>query len=276
MPLVTPDFPDHHKTRFLAKLTGNDAAPMAVIRLWCHCHNCKRYEFPNMTPEQLASIVHWTGRKITAEDALVQAGFLEKLSPSGYKAHDFDQVNAGLCQRWQAGAKGGRPGGGHSATEKSIENAASAETGAKPYAPSRLTGKEPINQPTNQSINNNQPTNQAPAVGHSKTEPVPATPEAQRMDLIKSIGGIGRSDGGAGGIASKRALTFRIPTEPEVFNYLNAQNNMAGQFAKSYLKAMNKSGWKGKDGRQVQDWKAHALEYANTAARNQLGVSKTC
>ncbi len=274
MPLISPDFPDHWKTRLLAEITGNEAAPLAVVRFWCYCHACKKWEFPTMTADQLRSICRWKIRKISCEAALTQSGFLDKLDPTGYRAHDFQEINGGLCQRWKAGEKGGRP----SESEKGNENATSEETGRKPDDNRQLTGKEPINQsnqPTNQfnqSIESN-PTNQppAPAVATSHSEASRSSGGTVIENVFK-----GRLDGrtdGSDGFASKnRALTFTIPDERTVSQYLNCSFIGAGQYAKPFLKAMRKSGWKGKDGRQVQDWRALAKEYAAAAARNQLGV----
>jgi hypothetical protein len=224
-----------------------------------------------MTPEQLSSICHWRIRKISCEAALVQAGFLDKLDPNGYQAHDFSEINAGLCQRWKAGQKGGRPSDG----AKSNENADDDKTGAEPDANRQLTGKEPINQPIqptnqlNQPIQSNQPT---PAV--VSAQPTIATGQSGRTVIENHFkGGLDGGMDGLDGLTSKRALTFVIPDEHAVRTYLiNSAFNGAGQYAKPFLKAMKKSGWKGKDGRQVQDWRALAKEYANAAARNQLAT----
>ena len=269
MPLISPDFCDHWKTRLLIQLTGNEAAPLAVIRLWCHCHNCKRYEFPKMTAQQLSSICHWRIRKLSCEDALVQAGFLDKLLPNGYGAHGFRECNAGLCQRWESGSKGGRP----SESKKDNENAASDETGRKPDDNRRVTGKEPINQPTNQPINPNKPTNQ-PTSAVATLTPMSDPPPTGRTDSDSSkvTGSDGRTDGLTEKLASKmRVLPFTKPDEQTVFTYLDCLFSGAGRFAKPFLKAMTKSHWKDRYGQPVQDWKAMAKEYANAAARNQIG-----
>lgn len=223
-----------------------------------------------MTAEQLRSICRWKIRKISCEAALVQSGFLEKLDPNGYRAHDFSEINGGLCQRWKAGEKGGRP----SESEKGNENAADDKTGAKPDANRQLTGKEPINQPiqpTNQSINPIEPTNQPPAAAVTPAQTNGPKPSGRTdSQILKIVGLDGRTDGVDGFTSKNRALTFTIPSEQTVQSYLDCKFYGAGQYAKPFLKAMRKSGWKGKDGRQVQDWRALAKEYAYAAARNQL------
>ena len=61
--IVQPDFPEHWKTRRLVEITGDESAPLAVIRLWAHCQHNRRWMFPGMTQSQLASICHWNDRK---------------------------------------------------------------------------------------------------------------------------------------------------------------------------------------------------------------------
>src|SRR5208282_476099 len=251
MPLISPQLGEHWEARLRRTITGTEAAPMAISRFWCHCHNCKKYESPNMTPQQLSSICRWRIRKLSCEDALVQVGFLDKLPSNGYRAHGFRECNGGLCQRWESGSRGGRP----SESEKGNENAGDNKTGAKPDANRHVTGAKPINQPTGSLTTSNE----APQSGRTDS------------DSSKVYGLDGRTDGRTDGLPSIRALTFRIPTESEVFTYLNCQFKGAGQYARPFLKAMKESGWKSSnDGRQIQNWQNAAKGYANAAARNKI------
>jgi hypothetical protein len=112
--IVQPDFPEHWKTRGLVKLTGDESSPMCVIRLWAHCQHSRRALFPEMTPSQLASICRWGDRKPACHVAMVKAGFVDKLKPKGFAAHEWNDHNRQLLQKWEAGARGGRPAGENS------------------------------------------------------------------------------------------------------------------------------------------------------------------
>jgi hypothetical protein len=107
--IVQPDFLDHWKTRQLVELTGDESAPLAVIRLWAYCQTSKRGYFPDMKPAQLASICRWGSRKPACHVALVRCRFVEKISPQGYAAHEWSDHNRQLIQKWEAGKNGGRP-----------------------------------------------------------------------------------------------------------------------------------------------------------------------
>ena len=107
--IIQPDFLEHWKTRQLVELTGDEAAVLAVLRLWAHCQNSKRGFFPEMTPAQLASICRWRCKRIPCHTALIRAGFVEKLSPKGFIAHQWAEHNRQLLQKWEAGKTGGRP-----------------------------------------------------------------------------------------------------------------------------------------------------------------------
>ncbi len=107
--IVRPDFCEHFKTKALVELTGDPAAPLAVLYLWGHCQTSRRWEFPEMSPEQLAALCRWGKRKPACHTALIKAGFLDKLSPRGFKARQWDEHNGQLIQKWSVGTKGGRP-----------------------------------------------------------------------------------------------------------------------------------------------------------------------
>src|SRR5690242_5543723 len=91
MMIVHPDFPEHWKTRLLIAITGDESAPMAVLRLWAHCQHSRQSHFPTMTGAQLASICHWGDRKPACHTALIKAGFVDKLSPKGFAAHEWNE-----------------------------------------------------------------------------------------------------------------------------------------------------------------------------------------
>lgn len=266
--IVQPDFLEHWKTRQLIELTGDESAPLAVIRLWAHCQHNRRCSFPDMTPVQLASICHWNNRKPACHVALVRCGFIEKLTPKGFAAHQWDQHNAQLIQKWHAGEKGGRP--------PKSKNANESGQNEKPTDNRPLTGTKPDktrpDQTRSEKIDKTSPdkTDQTPAIASST--PKSDSPPMVRMDSVpKVIGTDGGTDGLVAGIASNlRALPFRTPTEAEVTAYLDMQFNGAKQYAKPFLKAMNKSHWKDRNGQPVQNWQAMAKEYASAAARNQI------
>lgn len=107
--IVQPDFVEHFKTKALVKLTKDEASPLAVLRLWGHCQTSRRWQFPNMTPEQLAALCAWGNRKPACHTALIKAGFVKPLAGGGFEAHQWDQQNGTLIQKWAAGRSGGRP-----------------------------------------------------------------------------------------------------------------------------------------------------------------------
>jgi hypothetical protein len=106
--IVQPDFMEHWKTRRLVEITKDKSAPLAMLNLWGYCQTSRRWEFPDMTREQLAAICRWDNRKPACHVALVKAGFVDRLK-KGFAAHDWQQVNAQLIQKWNSGKKGGRP-----------------------------------------------------------------------------------------------------------------------------------------------------------------------
>lgn len=107
--IVQPTFLEHWKTRLLVEITSDASAPLAVIRLWGYCQESHRWEFPGMSPTQLASICRWGARKPPCHVALVKCGFVDKLPGGGFAAHDWGEHNSRLVHNWEAGKKGGRP-----------------------------------------------------------------------------------------------------------------------------------------------------------------------
>lgn len=126
--IVQPDFVEHFKTKALIKLTKDEASPLAVLRLWGHCQNSRRWQFPNMTAEQLAALCAWGDRKPACHTALVKAGFLKRLPEGGFEAHQWDQQNGKLIANWTNGPKGGRPKKGAKSGPENNPNANPRET----------------------------------------------------------------------------------------------------------------------------------------------------
>ena len=136
--IVQPDFLEHFKTKALVELTGDEAAPLAVLRLWGHCQTSRRWQFPNMTPAQLAALCAWGNRKPACHTALLKAGFLKRLAGGGFEAHQWDQQNGKLIANWKNGPRGGRPKKGSKKGEQNGggegENNNPPETQSKPTA----------------------------------------------------------------------------------------------------------------------------------------------
>jgi hypothetical protein len=106
--IIRPEFLEHYKTRRLVEITGDESAPLAVLRLWAHCQTSRRWEFPDMRPDTLAALCRWGKRKPACHVALAKAGFVDRLK-KGFAAHGWHEVNAQLIQKWESGKKGGRP-----------------------------------------------------------------------------------------------------------------------------------------------------------------------
>lgn len=107
--IVQPDFLKHFKTQALVKVSRWEAAPLAVLRLWGHCQVSRRWQFPNMTPEQLAALCEWGEHKPGCATALLKAGFIRRMEGGGFEAHQWEEQNSRLVHNWKQGANGGRP-----------------------------------------------------------------------------------------------------------------------------------------------------------------------
>jgi hypothetical protein len=101
--IVEPDFPDHWKTKLLVQLTDDAAAPMMLIRLWCHCHARKMCRFEDLTDEALAAICQWKNKPSAWRDALIKSGFLVSEEDGTLYVHDWDIINAKLVANWKNG-----------------------------------------------------------------------------------------------------------------------------------------------------------------------------
>jgi hypothetical protein len=107
--IISPDFLDHWKTQLLvAKLDGDQSAPLRVIRLWSHCQNRRKNIFPAMTSATLKAVCHYLGDADKLESAMLEAGFIRR-DGDMLIVHEWDQYNASLFSNWSNGKKGGRP-----------------------------------------------------------------------------------------------------------------------------------------------------------------------
>lgn len=285
--IVQPDFPEHWKTRQLVEITGDESAPMAVLRLWAHCQHSRRSEFPNMTPTQLASICHWGSRKPACHIALTKAGFVDKLKTRGYAAHQWNEHNAQLLQKWQAGLKGGRPPGDNSDQKPKFSENFPNDTSQrdqrslgkhrdveKPTDNRPQTGTNPdqirSDQTRPEEIDQRDPI-LPDQTGYPSPPPAPignSMPDGS--DSSKALGdGKGLVDGLVSGIASKLRSKVGVPTREAVYDFLTEAFPGAEQYTDAFLKAMNKQGWKDKNRHPITDWRAMAQAYASQAHRNK-------
>lgn len=271
--IVQPNFPEHWKTRLLIQITKDESSPLCVLRLWSHCQNSRRDKFPDMTPAQLASVCHWNDRKPACHVALVRAGFVEKLSPKGFAAHQWAEHNAQLLQKWQAGQKGGRP--------PTHENANENKASEKPTDNRPLTGTKPDKTRPDQtrpdSIDQTSPDQTAsPPSAPTSFAELRARLDAggDGLDSVKAFevdGKEGGKDGQsaieavAAGIAKKLAPRCGVPSLSEVKTHLTCCFAGAADYADAFYKAMEKSHWQDKTGQPINDWKAMAKRYASTA-----------
>ncbi len=261
--IVKPDFFDHWKTRRLIELTGDESAPLCIQRFWAHCQNSKRGTFPDLTQAQLASICHWEKRTPACHTALVKCGFVEKLKPRGFIAHDWAEENRQLIQKWEAGKNGGRP--------KNEEK-------------------------TNESTQFEKPTDNRPITGRE----LDRTDGPDRTDLIEKkrselMDGAGSSGSGSfsnaigsspspGSVQDLTAGLARHVTagcypeggEPSLADVQRCMENRvrgAGEYAEKWLKATKARGWKDHKGQPIMKWKPLAESFADGCVRQERGVS---
>ncbi len=268
--IIQPDFPEHWKTRLLVKITSDESAPLAVVRLWAHCQHSRRDKFPDMTPAQLASVCHWDNRKPACHVALVKAGFVERLTPKGFRAHQWSEHNAQLLQKWQAGQKGGRP--------PTPENPNEIGDSGKPTDNRPLTAPKPdrLDQIDQTRLDRSDSPDQTRADG----SPLPAGSFEQLRQSLdtgkdggnESVALVGGKDGLdavkglASSVASKLTPRCNVPNLVEVRTYLQCAFHGAADYAGAFYKAMERSHWKDKQGRPITNWKAMAKSYASKCA----------
>jgi hypothetical protein len=251
--IVQPDFCEHWKTRLLVQLTKDESAPIAVLRLWAHCQHSRRCDFPEMTSAQLASICHWGNRKPACHTALIKAAFVDKLSPKGFKAHQWDIHNAQLLQKWEAGKKGGRP-----VTSESTNKYGHSE---KPVGHRPTTDREPERNPIDpiDQIDRSDPKGGFKGGQDSFSES--GIRKSGVDGLVVSVAGILRSRTG-------------IPTLTQVRHHLSLCFRGAEQYAEPFFETMEKQGWKDRDHKPINNWQKMAEAYASKAAINSDPKSK--
>lgn len=105
--IVEPDFLHHWKTIRLVTLTGDNAAPLMVLRLWAHCQTRKAWKFV-LKDEALAAICGWQKPASELRGILLECGFIDS-DPKLLIVHDWNKSNRYLISAWRNGVKGGRP-----------------------------------------------------------------------------------------------------------------------------------------------------------------------
>lgn len=302
--IVQPDFPEHWKTRLLVSLTHDESAPMAVIRLWAHCQMSHRSYFPDMTPAQLASICHWGDRKPSCHAALIKAGFVSRLSPRGFTAHQWNEHNAQLLQKWAAGAKGGRPPGENS--DQNVKNPeislmTEISDGQKKPNKTGESEKPTDNRPTTGPVpDRSDPIRSDRSDGVDQIDPIrsdrPNEP-ADGPDFKNASGGNGSDlteaeleackhyhadlSTPAGALVKQifqHASAVGIPTLEEAISFAKSKVKtdeapLADDWARAWFTSMNDQGWHDKKHEPISDWRKHLQGYVMSCWRNQRGVS---
>lgn len=105
--IVSPDFPDHWKTRMLVDLLNDESAPVYLIRIWGHCQNRKTSVFTNFPSAGLKALCRYNGDAEKFESAFVTAGFIRR-EGDNVIIHQWDEYNSSLIANWENGKKGGR------------------------------------------------------------------------------------------------------------------------------------------------------------------------
>ena len=97
--ILSPDFPDHYKTKILLRLAGH-AGVFSLIKLWC-----ERIEKP---ADIVAAIADWTGDPDQLENALIESGYARR-EGDALVLHQWQDQNKRLFSNYKNGKKGGRP-----------------------------------------------------------------------------------------------------------------------------------------------------------------------
>jgi hypothetical protein len=269
--IVQPDFCEHWKTLLLIKITEDDSAPMAVLRLWAHCQHNRRWKFSDMTPAQLASICRWEDRKPACHIALVKAGFVEKLKPRGFVAHEWNEHNAQLLQKWHAGQKGGRP----PASENANENGNSG----KPTDNRPLTVPEPDKTRPDQTRPNEIDQTRPDQTGAPSNAPallasIEAAPDGTDSKAM-ALGSDG-VDGLVKGMALKMVPRINVPSLEEALAEAKPIYGKvwseAEQWVRSWYAAKEKDHWQGPDRKPLGHWKNNMKKYLDACWRKLRGI----
>jgi hypothetical protein len=104
--ILSPDFPDHYKTRVLIRLAGYEGV-FSLIKLWAQCQ-FRRSERIEKSPKVVAAIADWNGDPLVLENALKEAGFAHREGDT-FVMHQWEKHNSKLTSNWSNGKKGGRP-----------------------------------------------------------------------------------------------------------------------------------------------------------------------
>ena len=104
--ILSPDFPDHYKTKILLKIGGH-AAVFSLLKLWSQCQfrKSERIEKPK---EIIAAIADWDGDPQLLESALIQSGYARR-DGDCFILHQWQEQNKRLLANQANGKKGGRP-----------------------------------------------------------------------------------------------------------------------------------------------------------------------
>jgi hypothetical protein len=104
--ILSPDFPDHYKTKILLRMAGH-AGVFSLIKLWSQCQ-FRRSERLDKSPEIVAAIADWDGDPMVLERALIESGFARR-DGDALIMHQWQDQNKRLFANQTNGAKGGRP-----------------------------------------------------------------------------------------------------------------------------------------------------------------------
>jgi hypothetical protein len=266
--IIQPDFLEHWKTRALVELTGDEAAPLAVIRLWAHCQSSRRGFFPDMTPAQLASICRWRCKRISCHTALIRAGFVEKLSPKGFMAHEWAEHNRQLLQKWEAGKSGGRP--------KICADTQEQTDSEKPTDNRPITVRE-LEQNRTEQIDQRDKnrTDEPELTGPEPKDGNGGSGSSSPFSAIEVCSGSGSvleavSDIASGMTAGSYPDGGR-PTVEQVRAFMDGLFRGAGEFAEKWHATMTRQQWKDQRGKPVHKWRDLASRWASACERKKRG-----
>lgn len=139
--IVSPDFPDHWKTRMLVDLLNDESAPVYLIRIWGHCQNRKTSVFTNLPTAGLKALCRYNGDAEKFESAFVTAGFIRR-EGDNVIIHQWDEYNSSLIANWENGKKGGRKPKANPTETHGLPMANPIETHSEPMGSPTLTDRE--------------------------------------------------------------------------------------------------------------------------------------
>ena len=103
---LSPDFPDHYKTKILLKMAGH-AGVFSLIKLWAQCQ-FRRTERIEKPAEIVAAIADWEADPDQLETALIESGFARREGDT-FILHQWEDQNKKLFTSYANGKKGGKP-----------------------------------------------------------------------------------------------------------------------------------------------------------------------